>query len=88
MSVGGAAVRKISGSPRNVAGPGGFAAAFIYCEPGFPGRLGKIVFGWSRCSQFHKSFEFVHNGKDEAPDAEGVGAADDFEQAAGREFFD
>ena len=41
------------------------------------------------CSRFHKSFEFVlHDGAGGDVDAEGVGAADDFEQAAGGEFFD
>ena len=43
---------------------------------------------WGHCSRFHKSLEFVHNGADEDANTEGVGATDDFEQAAGGEFFD
>ena len=41
---------------------------------------------WGHCSRFHMSLEFVHDVADR--DTEGVRAADDFEQAAGGEFFD
>jgi hypothetical protein len=47
--------------------------------------------GWGHCSRFHKiSVSDSHDGADGDvdADAEGVGAADDFEQAAGGEFFD
>lgn len=41
------------------------------------------------CSRFNMVFELVlHDGADGDVDAEGVVAADDFEVAAGGEFFD
>ena len=44
---------------------------------------------WVPCSRFKQIYEFVlHDGADGVVDAEGVCAADNFEQAAGGEFFD
>lgn len=43
---------------------------------------------WGQCSRFHMGLESIlHNGGGGDENAGVVGAADDFEQAAGGEFF-
>ena len=55
-----------------------FIGAVEKCQP-----IAKVPFEgddgrkWGHCSRFHNNFEFLHR----------FGAADDFEQAAGGEFF-